>query len=239
MKPLLQLAFLLLPSLCFGEGKELIHPGNPEIRVNLGAADVIKDLGEGELKIWIIQKGTRSEGLHGHFEGRDDPSEKVISIQTPSGKLVYRGDWEDRPFPWAASGWLPEDLDAPLIKEERIEYPFSPVELAGAIEDTLEYITHSEDQQIQHDSEDYSLTYSCSLNEGAIVFTLIEHKGITSSTYTKYTVSYPERRSKPPWPKDRSQLIVSSYTSSEGTKIEELELLSYRLKQIKEGISSR
>ena len=236
MKTLLQIILLLVPFVCSGGEKELVHPNNPEIRINLEAPDFIKDLGDGKLKIWGIEKGTRSEGLHGQLEGIDDPSDKVHSIQTSDGKMVYRGDWDDRPFAWSVSGWLPENLKEPFIKEEKIEYPLGPLDLAVAIKDILKTVVKNRDKQFEGD---HTISYSYGLREGAIAFTLMEEKTVTSSTITSYVVRYGERRSKWDRPRDRSELIVRSFTKSEGTSIEELDLLAYRFKQIQEGITSR
>lgn len=239
MKHVVQSIFLLMASLSFAEDIELVHPNHPETRINLEAPDFIKDLGDGKLKIWVIEEGTRSEGLHGILQDVDDPSEQVTSMDTPEGKIVYRGDWDNRPFLWSASGWLPENLKEPFVKEERIEYLLSPLELAVAIEDTLNSIVEKENKQDQASDGKHTINYNYRMKEEAIVFTLIENRTTTAYTVTAYVVNYAEKRTKWEKPKNRSELTVRSFTKSEGTTIEELGLLDYRWKQIKEAIRRR
>ena len=235
MKPFLQILLLSVPLAGSGGEKELVHPNNPEVRINLDAPDFIKDLGTVKLKIWVIAAGTRSEGLHGIIEGIDDPSDQLTSMDTPEGRIVYRGGWDERRFLWSASGWLPENLSEPFIREVKMEYPLSPLELAVAIEDTLKTVVKNRDRQFEGE---HTISYSYSLREGAIAFSLSEQKTVTSSTVTSYVVRYGDRNSKWDRPRNRSELTVRSFTNSGGTRIEELDLLAHRLKQIKEGIKA-
>lgn len=238
MKYLLQIALLLAPIICTGEVGELAHPKQPDTHINLDSPDIIKDLGNGKLKIWIIEKGTRSEGLHGELEGMEDPRATTKSLTTSSGTFVFRGDWEDRPYLWAASGWLPEDLKAPLLKEEIIEYPHGSIWLANEVENTLKRIIEEQDKRLNALAE-HSLEYGLSLETDIIKFYLVEHSDLTSKTYTVYEIRFPDRSAKYENLNERSTLTIRSFTRSEGTKIEELDLLKYRRDQIAQRITVR
>jgi len=89
----------------------LQHADSPEHSIDLKAADIVKDLDQGKLKIWYIAKGTRSEGLHGELEGVEvDSKTKGMQLESSIGTLTYHGEWNERDHSFSMSGWLPSDL---------------------------------------------------------------------------------------------------------------------------------
>ena len=66
------------------------------------------------LKIWVTQKGTRSEGHYALLSRQGQtvcPDGNHTTIETPLGKLEYR----ENPYPWSWHGWKP--LQTPPDKQ--------------------------------------------------------------------------------------------------------------------------
>lgn len=63
-----------------------------------------------ELHIWILAKGSRSQGRHGGLlhDGRWVEGKVGQVLDTPIGRVRYAGDFADRQFLWSESGWLPQ-----------------------------------------------------------------------------------------------------------------------------------
>jgi hypothetical protein len=93
--------------------------------------DIAKS-GEGcEFRVWYLEKGTRSEGIHGTLVvgGKALAGNKTGETVTCSlGDFVWHGDWDSRRQAWAASGWLPKALGEiyPSYKARPIATPGPP-----------------------------------------------------------------------------------------------------------------
>ena len=67
-----------------------------------------------EFRAWYVEKGTRSEGIHGTLSMRGKPlfgKKEGESASCALGEFIWHGDWDSREHPWAKSGWLPKAVE--------------------------------------------------------------------------------------------------------------------------------